>query len=349
MYWIRALRAVPSHMWLVYAATVMLVFVANSVAFSRLTRTNGCACAGCNDSAEPEIRRPSISELSFISVPRPLTKASQYQRMKLAIGSWLACSPQSRVLLFIDRGSFDPTGRFPAELDREFGTGRVSYLGGIRGDREGVPYIDAWFRAGVRRSASRYVCFINSDILLSAGWLARVREVFGALGDRNPILIGQRVDFDLKGAAYAGLRFTQGALLGDVDAMVRAARHSNHSPYGIDTFTFRADRPPFDPEMIPPFVMGRYNWDNWLVGWFNRVCETVTFNLDPPVYHMNHNRHRFDTNDSRVAINHHLKKANGDFFGSNYDTRWQVVRGELVQRRGSERFTLGTGKGTLAQ
>jgi hypothetical protein len=129
-------------------------------------------------------------------------------------------------------------------------------------------------------------------------------------------------------------------LLHDIDALVERSKHSDHSPFGIDTFTFRADPPPFDVENIPPFVIGRYNWDNWLIGWLNKICDTVTFNLDPPIYHMNHNRHNFDVNDSRVAINHHLKKANNDYFGSNYDTKWEIANGELVSRRRGEKLIL---------
>jgi hypothetical protein len=87
--------------------------------------------------------------------------------------------------------------------------------------------------------------------------------------------------------------------------------------------------------------MGRYNWDNWLVGWWNKICDTVTFNLDPPIYHMNHVRHSFDVNDSKVAINHHLKRANNNYFGSNYDTKWQVTEGGIVaSRRGDRQFKL---------
>ena len=84
-------------------------------------------------------------------------------------------------------------------------------------------------------------------------------------------------------------------LLHEIDNIAtNLSKHSDHSPYGVDTFTFKADNPPFDPYLIPPFIMGRYNWDNWIIGWLNHISETVTFNLDPPIYHINHIRHGFD-------------------------------------------------------
>ena len=264
----------------------------------------------------------------------------QYRRMRLAIASWLACSPSSRVLLFVQRNEFDPSGKFPAELDKEFGEGRIIYAGGIRSDHNGVPYINEWFIEGVKYTPSKYICFINSDILLSSKWLPRLKQVFTAMEEKKPLIIGQRIDFDLKDSLYDELRFDQQHMLGDIDAMVNKSRNSVHSPYGIDFFAFRADAVPFDVEMVPPFIMGRYNWDNWLIGWFNKICDTVTFNLDPPIYHMNHIRHGFDVNDPRVAINHHLKKANRDYFGANFDTKWEVKQGALVRRRGRERIEL---------
>jgi hypothetical protein len=263
--------------------------------------------------------------------------------MKLSISSWLSCSPTSSVLLFVNRTNFDPSGKFPAEIETQFGQGRVIYAGGIRSDFSGVPYINEWFLAGIQQTPSRYVCFINSDILLSEKWLSRVKQIYRAMGaERRLILIGQRIDFDLDNKEYGKLQFTQGKLLEDIDAMVKRSRHSEHSPYGIDSFTFNIEPMPFDPDRIPPYLMGRYNWDNWMVGWWNKICDTVTFNLDPPIYHINHVRHNFNVNDSKVAINHHLKKANKNYFGSNYDTKWQVVEGNIVMRRRSdERYVLG--------
>jgi hypothetical protein len=108
------------------------------------------------------------------------------------------------------------------------------------------------------------------------------------------VLIGERVDFDLDARRYRALRSTQRDLLGDIDAMVGASRHAEHSPYGIDALTFTADPPPFD------------------------------------------------VNDSKVAINHHLKRANKNYFGSNCDTKRQIARGDVVvQRHGAGRYRLG--------
>jgi hypothetical protein len=338
-----SLKYVSPQLWAAYVLFLVIVLMVTSMVSSLLAPAESCHCSPCRPDSNASIARLAVDDITFISVPRPLEKESQYRRMKLAISSWLAASASATVLLFINRTEFDPSGRFPTEIDRQFGAGRVNYAGGIRTDHSGVPYIHEWFIQGIRQSPSRYVCFINSDILLSEKWLSRVKQIFKAMeNDRRLLLIGQRIDFDLESSEYNKLRFTQNNLLNDIDEMVQRSRHSDHSPYGIDSFTFRVDPPPFDVDMIPPYIMGRYNWDNWLVGWWNRICDTVTFNLDPPIYHMNHVRHSFDVNDSKVAINHHLKKANKDYFGSNYDTKWQVIEGNVVAKRhGKNRYELG--------
>jgi hypothetical protein len=326
-------RHVPVQLWVLYSF-ILLTVATVTATISGLLSPSAIPC--------PPLR-PSLDEITFISVPRPLSKDDQYRRMKLAISSWLACSPSASVLLFINRTEFDPSGRFPTEIDDQFGGERVIYAGGIRTDHSGVPYIHEWFLEGIRQTPSRFVCFINSDILLSAKWLSRVKQVYNAIGaEKQVVLIGQRIDFELTKAEYKRLRFTQKDLLGDIDAMVERSSHSDHSPYGIDTFTFAVDPLPFDPDLIPPYIMGRYNWDNWLIGWWNKICNTVTFNLAPPIYHINHVRHSFDVNDSKVAINHHLKRANKNYFGSNYDTKWQILPDNiLARRRGNESHDLG--------
>ncbi|OHT04766.1 hypothetical protein TRFO_06211 [Tritrichomonas foetus] len=335
----RQIRRISFQYWLIYFILIVFVIIVNIAIYtSYIPIDQPCNCRQCEK--KYSIKYFDVDELTFVSVPRPLKKDKQKRTMKLALSSWLACSPKSRVLLFIERDEFDPTGKIPDEIDNIFGKDRVIYAGGIRCDHSGVPYIHEWFIQGIKQSPSKYITFINSDILLSENWLKRVKQIFNIMDDKPTVLIGQRIDFDLKGEKFQKLIFSQDKLLNSIDNMVQESKHSDHSPFGIDTFTFRADKPPFDPEMIPPFMMGRYNWDNWLIGWFNRICDTVTFNLDPPIYHINHNRHSFNVNDSKVAINHHLKQANMNYFGSNFDTKWEVKNGFLVRRNSNEKIEL---------
>jgi hypothetical protein len=262
--------------------------------------------------------------------------------MKLSICSWLAASPSANVLLFLNRTEFDLCSRVQFEIDEQFGAGRVVFAGKIRADDSGVPYINEWFIEGMRQKTSRYVCFINSDILISARWFSCARQIFKVMGyDRNVLLIGQRIDFVLIDSEYDKLRFTQNSLLVDIDSMVQRSPHSNYCVDGIDSFTFNVNLPPFNAAMIPPFLMGRPVWDNWLIGWCNQISDTVTFNLDPPIYHINHVNHTNDPKDPKVIFNRELWKANGNYYGTNINTKWRVINRRIVARRdGSVRYIL---------
>ncbi|KAK8875347.1 hypothetical protein M9Y10_005512 [Tritrichomonas musculus] len=328
--------SLPLIFWIIYLGSIFAICIVNVLIFS-FTKTsnvsfpsNKCVCqTECNGVSK--IKYNSIDEITFISCPRPLTP-DRYNSLKVTYSSWLASSPKTSIILFTNRTEFDPTGKFPDELDKLFGKDRVKYAGSIRHDLTGVPYIDDWFRQGIKHSSSKYVCFINSDIPISGNWLHRVKQVYAVMEDKPVVLIGQRIDFDLEDSKFEKLRFDQKHLLKDIDKMVEESNHSPHSPFGVDSFTFRIDNIPFNYEKILPFIMGRYNWDNWIVGWLNTFTDTVTFNLNPPIYHINHVRHDFNPEDSKVAVNHHFKKGNKDYFGSNYDTKWEIVDNFLVKR-----------------
>lgn len=337
----KRIHSLPFIYWIIFFGSIFLICFTNLFFYSKVnsTRKLNCQCPiQCN--GVHQLKRFSIDEMTFISCPRPLTK-DRYNSTKLSLSSWLAASPKTSILLFVNKTEFDPDGSLSNELSRLFGANRVRYAESTRHDLKGVPYIDDWFREGIKQSESKYVSFINTDIPLSKDWLKRVKQVYSVMGDEKPIvMIGQRIDFDLDKNKFHQLRFDQEHLLSDIDEMVLQSKHSPHSPYGVDSFTFQIENLPFDSDKILPFIMGRYNWDNWIVGWLNTFADTVTFNLDPPIYHINHKRHNFNPEDSKVAVNHHFKKANKDYFGSNYDTKWEIVDQTLVKRSTKESFVL---------
>lgn len=274
----------------------------------------------------------TTDDITFITVPKPNPDSYQKLRYKLAISSWLAISPKSRVILYIDFNDFDSTGALQKEFDDLYGKGRVEYLGKIKSNFKDIPYIDDWFRRGVQDSKTLTVCFINSDIILSSKWFKRVNQVFDILNNKKVVLINQRIDFDLNIHDVERLNFTSPNFLQDIDSIVMRSSHEAHSLYGVDTFTFRTYQLPFNPNIIPPFIIGRYNWDNWLTGYLNRYCKTVSFLLDPPIYHINHQRHHFDQKDPLVKINSNLRSYSYNYFGANDDTHYFIKDGYLQTR-----------------
>ena len=219
---------------------------------------------------------------------------------------------------------FDTTGQFQKHIIELFGENRVFYNGYVKSDQDGVPYVDDWFRRGIDEATTKYVCFINTDILLSSQWLRRVKQVYKVFPETEKlVLINQRVDFDLY-RSTKNMKYNASNYLEEIDKLVSSSPNEEHTPLGMDTFTFKKDPLPFNVDMIPPFIVGRYNWDNWLVGYLNSVATTVTFNINPPIYHINHPRHEFDTSDPRVGANEMLRHLNYDYYGSNEDSKYEI-------------------------
>jgi hypothetical protein len=242
----------------------------------------------------------------------------------------------SHVLLFINRSEF---GALADELDHCYGSGRVIYGGHIKTSLAHVPYIDEWFRQGIRHSPSNFVCFINADILLSANWLTGAKHIFRLMDGHPIVVIGQRINCDINPRYFQNLSFGK-ALLQEIDHIAKKSVHYPESPHGMDTFLFQIHGLGLEPERIPPFVMGRYLWDNWFVGYLNHFCDIVTFSLDPPIYHINHKPNERNPNEDQFAANHYLWKSNRRYYGSNLDVMWKFSNPMLIRRRSSIQIQL---------
>jgi hypothetical protein len=117
--------------------------------------------------------------------------------------------------------------------------------------------------------------------------------------------------------------------------MVNQSQHFVEIPYAIDTFLFQIDHMSWNPDRVPPFLMGRPRWDNWLVGYLNTICDTITVGLNPPVYHIKHKPNGFDIKNDRMAVSQYTWIANKNYRGSNLDTIWTISGKTLIHRRHS--------------
>ena len=178
--------------------------------------------------------------ITAFSIPKPFVdEIGPIQRN--AVRSWAALDPDVQVILV---GDEDGT----AEAARELG---VEHLPEVLQSERGTPRLDDAF-ARVEGSARHQLrCFVNCDIVLLDDFLPAVRQAasfaptFLMVGQsRNLVLSG---DFDpAEGAALRAQALQEGRSRGAT---------------AIDYFVFTAGL--FDP--VPPFVVGRARFDNWLV------------------------------------------------------------------------------------
>jgi len=98
------------------------------------------------------------------------------------------------------------------------------------------------------------MCYVNTDIVLLqdfADALAQVARRFGQF-----LMIGQRTDLSFSVRLKVGKRGWRQSL-----GTLARTRGTLHNVGGIDYFAFRRGLYP----KVPPFAVGRYAWDNWLV------------------------------------------------------------------------------------
>lgn len=204
--------------------------------------------------------------LTIFSVLKPFDGLADLHQRN-AITSWAALACNVEVLLFSDsqipsdiREQFNC---FPCESINEFGT----------------PLLDDVFRAAARHAHGQIRAYVNADILLDH----RFVDAALALGESDSeswLAIGQRTELDIRQSISVG-----GSA--DIDSLFDEAmeRGSLNSIVCKDYFMF----PDHMFREIPPFAIGRGNWDNWMVAHAKELdVPVIDITSTAPVIHQKH-------------------------------------------------------------
>ena len=181
--------------------------------------------------------------LTLFAIPKPFRgHIGIIQRN--AIKSWTFSHPQCEIILF---GDDEGT----AEVAREFG---VRHISQVARSKFGTPLLSDLFEKAQRLASHRLLCYVNADILLMSGLLEAVQVVcewrnwFLMIGRRWDIAITELWDFSPRDWEERLRRYVleRGRLCGE---------------HAIDYFAF----PKGFYEHIPPFAIGRFSFDSWLI------------------------------------------------------------------------------------
>jgi hypothetical protein len=177
--------------------------------------------------------------LTLFSIPKPFAgHIGQIQSNALA--SWTALGADVQVVLVGDEEGV-------AAAAARAG---VEHLPEVARSAAGTPLLDDCFRRvdAVARHPLRV--FVNGDIVLLPDLLDAVRRV--AATGAPFLLVGQSRDLVVTPADLA-----------DPDGLRERAQHEGRlrGPTAIDWFVFPAGH--FDP--LPPFMVGRATFDNWMI------------------------------------------------------------------------------------
>ena len=180
--------------------------------------------------------------LTMFGIPKPFE--GQFEVIQRnAIQSWTRLSPRCEILLFGDE-------KGTKEVAAEFG---VRHIPRVERNEFGTPLLNSIFGQAEREATQPVLCFLNSDIILMNDFCYAVQQV---LADKDQfLLIGRRWNVSVNEL----LRFED-----EWDTALKARLKSHgrlDNNTAIDYFVFR----PGLWKAIPPFAIGRPQYDNWLV------------------------------------------------------------------------------------
>jgi hypothetical protein len=181
--------------------------------------------------------------VTVFTVPKPFRgRIGAIQRN--AIESWLALGHGVQVVLVGDEEGVSPAARAAG----------VEHVGGLARNARGTPRLDSAFERAATVAKFPLWCFVNADILLLDDFLPAIERVATQFDEF--LLIGECRDLDVG----ADVQLKDPAARADMHALA-ADRGRLRGYAALDYFVFPQGL--FDP--MPPFLIGRACFDNWLV------------------------------------------------------------------------------------
>jgi hypothetical protein len=198
-----------------------------------------------------------------------------------AITSWSVLTPRPEIILF---GDEEGTAELATEL-------RLRHIPDVSRNEYGTPLLNRVFEQAQDFSCYDTLCYINADIILLSDFMRAVRQVslwrppYLMIGRRWNIDLAERIEFECS----------------DWEARLRAivfqrSRPSDSNESGVDYLVFTRG---LFPE-IPPFAVGRWWWDHWLV--WKALSQSVPVADASTKVIAIHQNHRYDHIPERLSL-----------------------------------------------
>lgn len=267
--------------------------------------------------------------LTIFTLPKPFVDEAISRAQLNALRSWRELDPQVEVLLLGDEEGIAETA------DRE----RVRHIAGVERNLQGTPLVSSAFHLASRQAQGEVLMYCNADVILQGPLVS----LAGSLLHRWPagfLGLGRRRDVELEQV----LDWSQRARVQErITALSRQGRYA--ARVCKEYFFFRRNQ----FAELPPFAVGRGNWDNWMVANARRTGWPVV-DLSPAIeaLHQEHGyahiKHRSGSRPSRwqcyVTGNEareNERLAGGKWLIRGSSAEWRVTdRGDFVRKRWSQ-------------
>lgn len=185
-----------------------------------------------------------------------------------AIKSWTLLHPDIEIIILGDEEG-------TADIAKELG---IRHESKVLKNEYGTKYLNYIFGRAQEIARHNLICYVNCDIILMSDFIRVVEQV--NLWQKEFLIVGQRWDIDIAQPLDFGKQDWEKQLSNNVTRI-----GNKRPPTWIDYFVFKKGT----YGEIPPLVIGRVAWDNWLI-WKARSMRipVVDATLVIKVVHQNH-------------------------------------------------------------
>jgi hypothetical protein len=219
-------------------------------------------------------------QFHIFACPKPFIKPSDITNQTNAILSWLRIFPSSQITLVgKDAGVKETADKF-----------KLNWCDVAVNDK-GTPYVESIYSNVESIVNQRYLCYINSDIVLFDDF----RKILNPKIVGSSLVVGSRwdtdVNYDLKDELSTNPIKLQSELLAN------AVEHPNT---GIDYFLYDRN---YRPKISQDFLLGRSSYDHHIIfSWNKKRLKTISAsNIVRPI-HMNHHYNHIDNYSPKLDI-----------------------------------------------
>ena len=253
--------------------------------------------------------------LTLFTTPKPF-KDHIAVIQRNAIRSWTLLKPSCEIILFGDEEGI-------IETAKEMG---VRHFPSVQRNDCGTPLLNDLFEQARQLASNEFLGCINADIILMDDFVKAFEQVlswrarFLMVGQRRNIEITEALDF---GPGWEDRLKVQVTKEGEFYA-------------GIDYFVFPKDL----WGKIPPFAIGRFYWDNWLLyGARLRKAPVIDCTQAVMAVHQNHDYAHFSAQTEEASKspesrrNRELLGGPYNCFGTSETTHQLTLQGIKVRCR----------------
>ena len=271
---------------------------------------------------------------TFITMPKEPRKPIDYALLKFAVSNWITSSNNSKVVFVVDPSEFDVDHLLYNQIEEEFGPGKLIYSPTLKANRYKKPYVNSWWKTAGSISPDSIVTILNSDILIPPEWIDKVNQIFKVFGD-SAFVTGYRLNFNIEDIPDI-LNFSYRDI--NITAFVHSLNTTEYSFRGMDFFTFYSTPGINYFEDTPPFIIGVYEYDNWLLGKMNHIYQTISLGPDFRVFHMTDLTNRRKIRFTPISIyNKRIRVLYNGYTSDNKHTVWELKEDECFMHTDPQR------------